>query len=602
MSARAERIHHRRRRGGERSSLQLLEESFHLLRRADARHYLVFYAGTVPFALGLLYFAAEMSGRRGDGGSAAPGALAALMTLLYFAMRWCQAAFCTGLWSTLQPGRGSLGAGDTVRAAGALWLVQALQVPLLLVGTFFVIPFAWTVALLQNATVLAFVPTGARPGLRDLVGRSLRYSHDDWAQNHGALVVLAAVAFFTWANLLATVVLSVRLGRSLLGIESVFTISPAAAMVNATFFLATLLLAYLVVSPMLKAVYVLRCFYASSRESGADLLARLDAVEKETGPDSRSRPSRPSLTPRAPGALGAALGAMLFGLASLPSTAGAEPTTAHPERAAAAVETAEIDGESLRIEIGRTLVQSKYRWTLPRERDEIEGDESSWFATQLRRTAESVCESVGGLLTWLWKQLERALNRERPSGGGVSFESGFFAALGPWLSVALGILVAFLVAWVLWIVYRRHRDSKTLVVEGVSGETVDLRSEDIVASQLPEDEWMRLAREQIDRGDPRLAMRAVFLATLAGLGESRLVRVARFKSNRDYRSELERRAQQFADLHRAFGENTSLFERSWYGRHAVSEGAIERFLVNHETIIREAAVAADRVKSLPLAR
>jgi len=45
----------------------------------------------------------------------------------------------------------------------------------------------------------------------------------------------------------------------------------------------------------------------------------------------------------------------------------------------------------------------------------------------------------------------------------------------------------------------------------------DLADENIRADQLPEDGWTKLARELLERGEFRLAMRAFYLASLAHL-------------------------------------------------------------------------------------
>ena len=86
------------------------------------------------------------------------------------------------------------------------------------------------------------------------------------------------------------------------------------------------------------------------------------------------------------------------------------------------------------------------------------------------------------------------------------------------------------------------------------------------AAHLPTDEWLRLAREQIQKGDGRLAMRALYLATLARLSaEGRLV-LAKAKTNLDYERELRRRAPAETQLHTLFAGRRRAFERVWYGR------------------------------------
>ena len=71
----------------------------------------------------------------------------------------------------------------------------------------------------------------------------------------------------------------------------------------------------------------------------------------------------------------------------------------------------------------------------------------------------------------------------------------------------------------------------------------DLNEESVTADQLPEDGWLQLARELMERGELRLALRASYLAGLAHLGHRELIHLARHKSNRDYDRELHRRAR-----------------------------------------------------------
>jgi hypothetical protein len=122
----------------------------------------------------------------------------------------------------------------------------------------------------------------------------------------------------------------------------------------------------------------------------------------------------------------------------------------------------------------------------------------------------------------------------------------------------------------------------------VAGEAVvsrpDLADEGTVASQLPEDEWLRLARESMGRGELRSALRAFYLAGLAHLAQRDMISVAKFKSNRDYERELGRRARALPELQAAFAENVWHFDRAWYGLHEVNRQTLERFQVNLEKI------------------
>jgi len=112
----------------------------------------------------------------------------------------------------------------------------------------------------------------------------------------------------------------------------------------------------------------------------------------------------------------------------------------------------------------------------------------------------------------------------------------------------------------------------------------DIEAEETTADELPEDGWLTLARDLLERGEPRLALRALFLATLARLDGIQLIRIARFKSNRDYLRELERRARTEPDLRIAFLENMRLFESVWYGAHDPTPERVHRFTENQDRI------------------
>jgi hypothetical protein len=112
----------------------------------------------------------------------------------------------------------------------------------------------------------------------------------------------------------------------------------------------------------------------------------------------------------------------------------------------------------------------------------------------------------------------------------------------------------------------------------------DLRDEGVTADQLPEDGWLQLARDLVQRGELRLALRASYLAGLAHLASRQLIGLARHKSNHDYDRELRRRARTNAELLAAFDRNLSAFERTWYGTHAVTPETLGDFTQNLERI------------------
>jgi hypothetical protein len=180
-------------------------------------------------------------------------------------------------------------------------------------------------------------------------------------------------------------------------------------------------------------------------------------------------------------------------------------------------------------------------------------------------------------LTDFMEALWKTIFGKTPTGGG----SALRALPDVLLAVAVLILLG-AVGWIIWKVVNRGRNSTVAVATHKAAP--DLNSDDLVASQLPEDEWIALARQHAAAGELTLALRAAWLACLAHLGERELLSIARYKSNRDYERELQRRARTREDLLAAFGQNLLVFERAWYGRHEVRADDFSVFEANLEHI------------------
>jgi len=118
----------------------------------------------------------------------------------------------------------------------------------------------------------------------------------------------------------------------------------------------------------------------------------------------------------------------------------------------------------------------------------------------------------------------------------------------------------------------------------------DLEIDDSEAAGVPADAWLVRASDLAHLGDFRQAVRAIYLGSLSSLARRKLIEPARFKSNRDYETELRRRARSRADLPELFAQNVTIFERVWYGRHEATRDLMERALANHGRIASDAIV------------
>src|SRR6185295_19083589 len=137
-----------------------------------------------------------------------------------------------------------------------------------------------------------------------------------------------------------------------------------------------------------------------------------------------------------------------------------------------------------------------------------------------------------------------------------------------------------------WRMWKQRGLGAATVAEPIS-TVPDLGDESVVADQLPVDGWLARARELMSKGDLRLALRALYLASLAHLGQREMIRIAKFKSNREYEIELRRRAHAHPQLLDAFARNVSVFERVWYGMYDVSDEMVNEFNANFERIRTE---------------
>jgi len=537
-----------------RNALDLVEEATHLLRTAPVATLAVYYLGAAPFVLGVLYFWADMSRSPFAGQHLADAALGTAVLFLW--MKFWQVLFARRL-------RAQVAAEPmprwSLRRCGRILLTQAMVQP----GGLFVIPLSllpalalpWAYAFYQSATALDDGGTETPFGL---VKKSWKQTILWPRQNHIVLILLGGFGLIIFLNWAIAGLMLPRLIKTLFGVESVFT-RDAFAMLNTTFFAGMAGLTYLCVDPILKAVYVLRCFYGEARESGADLRAELNA--STTVP--------------------ASLAALVVGLVLLAASPvrGAD-TPAAPTPPARTPPVSAVSPTDLDQAINQTIHEKKFTWRMPRE-ERVEDDAGEGVVARFfDRVGTTIRKWARTAYDWIDKWLRRLFRR--PSAG---FESG--SSGRGWIS-SLQFLLFGLVALVLSIlavfIYRLWRNRQTVVV--VASEPIrpapDLQDDNVGADQLPEDGWIKMAREFLDRGEFRLAMRAFYLASLAHLATRNLISIARFKSNHEYERELHRRGHSFPDLLSVFGDNLAAFERIWYGLHEANRDLVDRFAANVE--------------------
>ncbi|MBL9189333.1 MAG: hypothetical protein JNK23_17755 [Opitutaceae bacterium] len=524
-------------------AIELIEEAVHLLRGAPAGTLAIYYAGAVPFVLGLLFFWAHTTWFRPPGETVAWGALG--LVGLFAAMKAMQAEFCARL---LSQRLGAEPAPWAWRRIARLGVAQLRVQPWVVLGlgpaALIALPFGWLFAYGQSASVL---------GDDERLHEEAAVQSQLWpAQNHLGLLLLSVVGAAAWINLAAAFWLVPWLANRLLGLDNLFGFS-GWWFLNTTFLASVTALTWLAVDPLVKAFYTLRVFHGRARRTGEDVRIEFRAARRA-----------------------AAVLALLI-VTGLPGP------SARAAEAQSAVQPAELDRA-----IETVLAGADFRWRLPPTAETGDAKDGPITAF-LRKGGDLVRDAfraIGrwweGLADWWERNFSRKDAREaKPgrAGDGAGALSALRLLLYLFLAGA-GVLIL----WVIWLVWRQARPAElpALAAQAVAAAVPDLRDENVQAALLPADGWLALAREQAARGEWRLAWRALYLATLARLAAEGLVSLAKFKTNLDYERELRRRALSRGEVVAVFAARRRAFEEVWYGRAEPAETAVRQWIAELE--------------------
>ncbi len=351
-------------------------------------------------------------------------------------------------------------------------------------------------------------------GRPDALRSARRQSVYATGQNWGVLSIIALGSLLLFVNVLVAIVILPQLARSFLGIEGDLA-RLGNNMVNLTTLGVAAAITWLAVDPLLDAVYVLRCFYGESVATGADLRSALKKI------------------------------AMVLLLV----------TSLHAQP---------IDHQKLDQAIDQVVHQREFTWRSPRPAGaEIDGKWIGWYRSAVKMLKEAK--------EFVWNKIKEWLKPERdPHGVGKD------NAVNRKTMLALIVMIVALIASGVLVYFLRRTRGRVVAAQAVTAVApVNLADESLTADRLPEAEWLAMADEWMEKGDFRMALKALYLAALNYLSSQDLVSIRRWKSGFDYRSELARRARAKPDLPSAFDRSVEIFERGWYGRHAVDRAMAE---------------------------
>ncbi len=560
--------------------IDLVEHAVALVRQSGWGTLTLYYLGSMPFVALFVLFFADMSVMAYDPSRLVVGSL--LLGVFFAWMKIWQAVYACRLWDRLQD-RSDMEKRHWFRLASRQALLQPFGLLLLPLALLALIPYGTVYAHYQNITVL---DRGRDMKARELSREARHRALDQprqvfllgWAISPSTMIFIAALVYLVTplaraafpegimtvagflqglvlvlffplsplpvilaANVLLALIMGPALLQMLFGISSSL-LSDGGIWSDSLALIAVAGIVYLLLDPLVKAAFVLRCFRGEAAHTGEDLRVAL----------------RRTRTLSAGGLVLAGLAAAF--LAS--SAACAQETVVPP--APPTAQAAPVSAEQLNGRIDEVFKEGAYAWRIPGVKEFPKTGVLGAFFDGIGRTIQEWADWAGKV----WRNFKDWLERWIFGSGGGRSEGGGVTVLHVDMTVL--VLLLLLVCIVLFF-YRWHRhrrpDDAPMAAASVVEARPDITDEDTLATDLPDDEWARLAAQLAAQGEYRGALRAAFLSLLAWLAAQNFVRVARAKSNREYGSELERRAHARPDCLAAFRLGVSVFEPAWYGDH-----------------------------------
>jgi hypothetical protein len=265
-------------------------------------------------------------------------------------------------------------------------------------------------------------------------------------------------------------------------------------------------------------------------------------------------------------------------VSGLPS-ASTNPIAHHPDPAESSDQT--LTRSSLDQQIERVLQNPEFNWRQPSAPAHDSKNDSvlEQVMSSIRQMMLLLGNTVDRLLKSLLDLLDPKHLLAQPGAPETPLSPGILNTLGYILWAAFAgtlILFAFRIL--------KLKMSKRPEPIAPTPPKPDIANEAIAADQLPDDEWVALAREMTVAGAYREAQRALFLAILSYLASHRLITVERWKSNSDYEKELGRKAKHLSELPPLFAQSRLGFERCWYGANSVTRQDLEDYTGIYERI------------------
>lgn len=349
--------------------------------------------------------------------------------------------------------------------------------------------------------------------------------------------------------------------KTFFNIDTVFT-HATFSIFNTTFIIIAACTSYLIFDPIFKGFYVNLYFHMKSRSSGEDIMAECRRLSQKRG-------------------LKRALINILLVLTLFFSCSNYvranETNKKNNLKQQDRMEVEDSDIKLLAKAISEVSKGNLYRWKYKNKKSK---KKKKGFIFQM---IEDLFKTFGNWLKPIGKFIEKIIKRiddfirkwllseersaEKPT-------ESFWDDLWPELIIVITVFIFLLgVIYLFW----QHNKDKITVIRTQKKKIQDLMEEDIDATELKEDEWLKLAEELMAKGELTLALRSTFLAILSFFHRNSYLVFERYKTNYNYLYEIAINSHNNADLLAGFRACIEIFERSWYGKYPVTTDMLERF-------------------------
>jgi hypothetical protein len=535
-----------------KTALEIVEEASFVLKH----HYLtilpIYYIGTLPFVLVFSYFWTDMS----HSAFARDHIIAESLFLaaLFIWMKCWHAVFCSKALSIIRVQSAPVWSFKQIirliSSQSFFYSSAVFIIPLAMVTT---VPFGWVYAFYQDISVA----DNGQGTIKETIKKAWQAASVWPGQNHIILSIISALTIFIFLNVGIAVYILPYLLKTLLGIDSIFTLS-GLSVFNTTFLIIASGLTYLIVDPILKTVYTLRYFYVFSVKSGDDI--RTNMLKLKT--------------------IGKGMACLLiFILLAACSNAAVTDKTDAVIKQPSLVKMA--SPEEINGSIEKVTKYREFAWRIQGKKvDDDKNDVSTierfilWVKDYIERAWRFIFKIIN-------KWIEKLLGDRRQNEPNSLWKSNVYLIMYFFLAVLLSIL-----AIVIWRHYQRKRKPALKITgQGISS-IPDLNDDYVNPVELPAERWLNMGYDLMQKNSFRLALRAFFLAILSHLAEKKLIMIARYKTNLDYLTELARRDHVHMELIKLFSINIKLFDSSWYGMHEVTDTILKGFINDHERMVK----------------